>query len=249
LCGIAMPVAARITPHDYAQVEVALPEGAALSLDAVVTDERDVEQPLRWLVTRPAVLVFTDYTCKTLCGPILSFISDALAKSGLAPDQFELLSIGLDPKDTAADTLEMRNAQLGANSALARQGHFLHASEATVQRLTAALGYRYRYDADDDQFIHPAAAYVLRADGVVSRVLTGVGLSGVDMRLALVEAGQGHIGTLRDRIRLLCSHFDPARGIYDPLVSRLVAATGAVTLLLLAGGIGLLILMGRRRTA
>jgi protein SCO1/2 len=240
---------ARVTPRDYAQVEVALPDKAALPLDAVVIDERSSELPLRSIVTRPTVLVFTDYTCKTLCGPILAFAGDALEKSGLPPDQYELLSIGLDPKDTAVDAAKMREAQLGVGSVLARRAHFLRASEATVRSLTAALGYRYRYDADDDQFIHPAAAYVLRADGAVSRVLTGVGLSGDDMRLALVEAGQGRIGALRDRIRLLCSHYDPVRGVYDPLVSRLLAATGAATLFVLGGGIGLLMLMGRRRTA
>jgi protein SCO1/2 len=89
----------------------------------------------------------------------------------------------------------------------------------------------------------------LTARGRVARVLTGIGLSGDDMRLALVEAGEGRIGTVRDRIRLLCSGFDPAHGTYNVLVSRLLAATGAATLLALGGLLTVLFLMGRRRSA
>jgi protein SCO1/2 len=80
-------------------------------------------------------------------------------------------------------------------------------------------------------------------------VLTGIGLSGGDMRLALVEAGDGKIGTLRDQIRLLCSGFDPARGTYNVLVSRMLTVTGLGTMLALGAGIGILVLMGRRRSA
>ena len=74
-----------------------------------------------------------------------------------------------------------------------------------MSRLTAALGYRYAYDEEHDQYVHPGAAYVLRADGRVSQVLTGLGLSPGDMRLALVEAGEGRVGTIGDQVRLLCS--------------------------------------------
>ena len=75
------------------------------------------------------------------------------------------------------------------------------------------------YDAEHDQFAHPAAAYVLTKDGRIARVLSGLGLSGGDLRLALVEAGQGHVGTLLDQITLRCFGFDPARGIYTASIS------------------------------
>jgi protein SCO1/2 len=80
-------------------------------------------------------------------------------------------------------------------------------------------------------------------------VLTGLGLSGADMRLALVEASAGKIGTVHDRIRLLCSAFDPAHGTYNLMVRRLLEFSAAVTVVLLGGGIGLLLLAGRRHAA
>jgi protein SCO1 len=173
-----------------------------------------------------------------------------LQQTGLdAGTQFELLIVGLDPKDGAAAAAQMRRTHLADDPAIDGATHFVTADETTIKTLTAALGYRYRYDADDDQYVHPAAAYVLRADGAVARVLTGIGLSGDDMRLALVEAGEGRIGTFRDQIRLLCSSFDPAHGAYNVMVSRMLAATGLVTMLALGSGIGALLLMGRRRPA
>lgn len=241
---------ARVSPGDYRDIGVTVPENARLPLSEIVKDEHGAQHSLRDLISRPTVLLFTDYTCRTLCGPIVEFAAAALEQSGLeAGRQFQLLSVGLNPKDGGAQAAEMRRDHLKGDVPLSDATQFVSADEATVARLTRALGYRYQYDAEDDQYIHPAAAFVLRADGAVSRVLTGIGLSGVDIRLALVEAGEGKIGTFRDRIRLLCSHFDPIHAAYDVMVSRTLMVTGAATIVLLGGGIGLLLLMGRRRAA
>ena len=241
---------ARVTSAEYRDVGVSVLPGTAAPLSAVLTDEHGQRLTLRELIDRPTVLVFADYTCRTLCGPIVAFVAAALENSGLQPGkQFELVVIGLDPKDSAASAAQMRRAELGDNAALNAAARFVTADEQTIKTLTAALGYRYYYDEEDDQYIHPAAAYVLRADGAVARVLAGLGPSGDDLRLALVEAGEGRIGTLRDQIRLLCSGFDPAHGTYNVMVSRMLTLVGLGTLLLLGSGIGALLLMGRRRPA
>jgi protein SCO1/2 len=215
-----------------------------------MVDESGRTRSFGQLILRPSILVFADYTCTTLCGPIVAFVAGALEKSGLTGgNDFRLIVVGIDPKDTAADAARMRADHIGGDSALGAATDFVTADEATVARLTAALGYRYAYDQDHDQYVHPGAAYVLRADGRVSRVLAGLGLSPGDMRLALVEAGQGRIGTVGDQVRLLCSGFDPAHGAYSLLAARMLMATALATILALGGGIGLLILMGRRRVA
>ena len=203
---------------------------------------------LQEMVSRPTVLLLSDFTCQTLCGPAVAFVAEALRQSGLeAGEGFRLLVVGLDPKDDAAAAAIQRRDHLGDDAALNAATRFVTADAATVRLLADALGYRYRYDAADDQYLHPVAAYVLRADGAVSRVLTSIGLSGDDLRLALVEAGDGRIGTTADRIRLLCSHFDPAQGTYNLVVSRLMMGTGAATLAGLALLLGGLMLAGRRQ--
>jgi protein SCO1/2 len=202
------------------------------------------------LIAAPTVLVFADYTCSTLCGPILDFVSSALVKTGLqATDKYSLIVVGLDPRDGTSDIVRMRRDHISGDTALANATAFVAADDATIHRLTAALGYRYAYDAAHEQFVHPGAAYVLRNDGKVSRVLTGLGLSAADIRLALVEAGQGKIGTLGDQVRLLCSGFDAEHGAYNLIVGRVLSIAAAATVLMLGGGIALLMLGGRRRRA
>lgn len=245
---MAASQAVAVTPQAYRDVGVSVPADAAVPLAAIVSDDNSRPRALRELISRPTVLVFADYTCTTLCGPIVAFVAGALEQSGLDAGQYRLVVVGLDPKDKTADAAQMRREHLGDDAALNAASTFVTADLATTQSLTKALGYRYAYDAEHDQFIHPAAAYVLRADGHVARVLTGIGLSGPDMRLALVEASSGTVGTVRDQIRLLCSGFDPAHGAYNLMISRILAASALTTIVALGGGIGILALMGRRRS-
>ncbi len=226
-----------------------MPADAAVPSGVMVRDQRGRSEPLDSLITRPTVLVLSDYRCKTLCGPILDFVVSALEQSGLKPgDQFDVLVVGLDPRGTGDDVRAVRRQHLSDDSELDRATSFFTSDKSSIARLTSALGYRYLYDASADQFVHPAAAFVLRADRHVSRVLTGVGLSGADMRLALVEAGQGKIGNLSDRVRLLCSAFDPVQGTYTPLIGRTLEIASTATLVLLAGSIGILAFSNRRST-
>lgn len=246
----ALPLSAMagVAPRDYDDVGVSVSADAAVPLDAMVLDDSGQRHALSDLISRPTVLVFADYTCTTLCGPIVDFVAHALEQTALrAGDQFGMVVVGLDPKDGTDTAAQMRRAHLGGNAPLEAASAFVTADQPTVQRLTRALGYRYAYDTEHDQFVHPGAAYVLRSDGHISRVLTGLGLSGDDMRLALVEASEGRIGTLGDKVRLICSGFDPAHGTYNFMVSRLLAATGLATMLALGGLIAVLMLPRRRR--
>jgi protein SCO1 len=53
------------------------------------------------------------------------------------------------------------------------------------------------------------------------------------LRLALVQAGQGRIGTIVDRLLLLCCDYDPSTGRYSLLISRLMQGLGLATAVLL----------------
>ena len=247
---LSAPADARITPAEYRDVGVSVPAQARLPLGQSVINSDGRSQSLKDIIAHPTVLVFADYTCRTLCGPILAFVASALEQSGLRPGgQFQLLVVGLDPKDSRQDASSMRERYLTVGSPLDRATTFVRTDDATVKTLTSALGYRYKYDAEDDAYLHPAAVYVLASDGRVSRVLTGVGISADDLRLALVEASAGRIGTFGDRVRLLCTGFDPAHGTYNLMIGRLLALAGAMTILVLAGGIVLLLLADGRRAA
>jgi protein SCO1/2 len=184
------------------------------------------------------VLIFADYTCRTLCGPILDFTTTALQQSELkSGSDYRLVVVGLDPKDRLADAQAIKASRLDNGGPIARSAVFLTGSESTIAQATAALGYHFTYDTEHDQYAHPAAAFVLTGTGKVTRVLSGLGLSGADLRLALVDASQGQVGTLADRFRLLCYGYDPTRGIYTARIGRVLAISGAITLIAMAAGV------------
>jgi protein SCO1 len=202
------------------------------------------------LAGKPAILVFTDYTCHTLCGPVLSFVAAGLERSGLAagPD-YRLIVIGLDPKDDSESARAMKAARVGSGTPLAAATTMLTGQQVAINAATAALGYRFAYDSEHDQFAHPAAAFVVNSAGRVTRVLSGLGLDGADLRLALVEAGEGHVGSLGDRLRLLCYGFDPVRGIYTEKITLWLELAAIFTLLSMAVAMVAMNAKSRRSTA
>jgi protein SCO1/2 len=201
------------------------------------------------LQDRPAVLVFADYTCHTLCGPVLDFTIAALQQTGLQPGSaYRLVVVGLDPKDGLEAAGALKSSHLANDDAIRRAALFLTGTPATIEQTTTALGYHFAYDAEHDQFAHPASAFVLNGSGEVTRVLSGLGLSGADLRLALVEAGRGQVGALADRFRLLCYGYDPARGIYTARIGLLLQITAALTLAAMAGGLLVLHRMARAQS-
>jgi protein SCO1/2 len=246
LLALPPPAFATLTADQLATVTAAPPVGARLPLSATLPDATGAWRTLAGaLGGRPTVLVFADYSCRSLCGPILAIAAAGLAKTGLvAGRDFRLLVVGLDPKDGAAEARRMRRAQIGSGP-LADASTFLLAEEAPVRRIADAVGYHYAYDSDLDQYAHPAVVYVLTGDGRVSRTLTALGLGPADLRLALVEAGEGRLGTFADHLRLLCYGFDSATGVYTPLVRTWLAVATALTILVVGGGIGFM-LIGRR---
>jgi protein SCO1/2 len=227
-----------LVSSDLQKVDVAPVPGSRVPLNTQWKDESGASVTLGdALRRRPALLLFADYTCTTLCGPTLTFVGDALAKSGLNPNEYRLVVLGLDPKDGPQQAAAMKRERISTD-AVATAAIFLAGDEATVHEAADSVGYRYAYDAEHDQFAHSAALLVLASDGRVTRALSGMGLSANDLRLALVEAGEGKIGSFVDHVRLLCYGFDPSIGAYTPLIYRSLAFGSALTVVVLVLGIG-----------
>jgi protein SCO1/2 len=230
---------AELTRSELDGVSLAPPAGATAPLSLTFRDIDNKRVTLREVIGgRPSLLLFVDYTCRTICGPALAIASAALAQTSLNPATYRLVVIGLDPKDSAEDARAMAR-QIG-DPALEVVTTLLRGDAGAVHRLTGALGYRYRYDADADQFAHPAGALVLTSDGRVSRSLSSLALNPTDLRLALVEAGGGRIGTFTDRLTLLCYGFDAAHGVYTPAIARTLKFLAGIAVVGVFGSIAVL---------
>lgn len=246
-----LPAAAGFTSAQLATVSASPPPNAALPLDLDFLDEAGVPRTIAEAIGGvPAVVIFADYTCHTLCGPILEFAAGALAKSGLRPGaDYRLVVIGLDPKDNLDTARAMRAAHIEPADPIGAAAVFLSGREPAIRVATTAVGFNAAYDAEHDQYAHPAAAYVVDAAGRVVRVLSALGLSGGDLRLAIIDASHGAVGNLADRIHLLCYGYDPVRGIYTERITVALEIAAGATLIAMAAGIFAMLARERRKAA
>ncbi len=207
--------------------------GEQVPADLALRDEQGRTVTLGTFLGRaPVVLTLNDYGCRNLCPLALNGLAETLAGLPLAIDgDYVVVTVSIDSRDTPAAAARARGAVVGRFLRPGVAWHFLVADQATVDRLARAVGFRYAYDAAADQFAHPTGIVVLTPDGRVARYLFGLDVPARDLRLALVEAAGGRIGSVADRLLLICYRYDAVQGRYTPLVLGAVRAGGALTLL------------------
>jgi protein SCO1 len=213
--------------------------GAAAPLSVELTDEsgRRVRLGDHFRSGRPVILVLAYYECPMLCSMVLNGLVAGLKQSGLTPgEDFEVVVASIDPADTPerASAKKASYVSLYDRPGAERALHFTTGEEAEVQRLAGAVGFKYEYDPIGRQFAHPAGVVLLTPDGTISRYLYGLDFAPRDLRLGLVEAANGAVGSTSDRLMLLCFRYDPAQGRYGAIALGSVRAGGVITAVLLA---------------
>jgi protein SCO1 len=220
---------------------------AQVPLDLTFRDEAGRALPLStYFHGKPVLLALVYYRCPMLCTQILNGVETSLKAVSLNPGQdFEVVSVSFDPKDTAETAAGKRKMILQRYSrpGTANGWHFLTGDEAQIHALTEAAGYHYRYDSITGQFAHASAIMILTPEGRLSRYFYGVEYAPRDVRLGLVEASANKIGSPVDQILLFCFHYDPATGKYGAIAMNMVRGAGALFVLL--GG-GVLLIVFRR---
>jgi protein SCO1 len=209
-----------------------------IPLDLTFNDEHGNPVQLRQFFGRkPVILSLVYFNCPMLCTQVLNGLTSSLKLQSLdAGKDFNILTISIDPTDKpliAEARQEMYTGMYGRPGA-AQGWRFLTGEDAQIKQLASAVGFRYAFDSDSKQYAHASAIMVLTSEGKISRYLYGISYPVRDLRLALVEASEGKIGTPVDSILLFCYHYDPHTGKYGLLISRVIQAGGGLTILLLA---------------
>jgi protein SCO1/2 len=73
----------------------------------------------------------------------------------------------------------------------------------------------------------------LSPTGMVSRYLYGLTYEARDLRLAILEAAEGRVGTTMDRLILSCFVYDPETGGYVRDAMTVMRLGGVLTMLLI----------------
>ena len=168
---------------------------------------------------KPVVLTLIYFDCPMLCSLVQKGVIKALNETGLRlGEDYYGLTVSFSPRDTIPEARLRQGGYLQTlkNAGKAYPAHwpFLVGGDTAIRTVADSLGFRYRYDKESQQYEHPAVSMVLGPDGKISRYLYGVEFSPRDLRLAVVEASQGKVGTTLDRAILRCFKYDPASRKY-----------------------------------
>jgi len=206
-----------------------------LPLDAQFRDEDGKTVTLgSFYGGKPVVLAFVYYTCPMLCTQVLNAMTATISTLSLdAGKDFELVLVSFDPRETPAQAAAKkaeyvhRYKRAGSDAGW----HFLTGDEPEIKRVTRAAGFRYSWDEQTQQFAHPTGIIITTPDGRLARYLFGIEYGPRDVKLALVDASEGKVGTFADQLLLFCYHYDPMTGRYGIYVMRTLRVAGVATVL------------------
>jgi len=208
-----------------------------LPLDATFRDETGKTVTLgSYYGQRPVLLAFIYYECPMLCTQVLNAMTATISMMSLdAGKDFELVLVGIDPRETPAQAAAKKTEYLHRYKRPGAEAgwHFLTGDEPEIKRVAKAAGFRYAWDEQTQQYAHPTGLIVTTPDGRLARYLFGIEYGPRDLNLSLVEASQGKVGSFADQLLLFCYHYDPMTGRYGIYVMRTLRVAGVATVLLI----------------
>jgi protein SCO1/2 len=225
--------------------------GETVPLDAVFVDQNAHQVTLAsYFAERPVLLLPAYFSCPVLCDTLVDRLAASLSVLDLRPGgDYEVLVVSFDPADTPQTAqplvrrfLDRLRGPAAESTASDMTGiHFLTGPRASLAALFTEIGFRYVWDEQARQFLHGAGLVVLTPSGQIARYLFGLEPSPRDLRLTLVEASGGRIGSFVDQALLYCFRYDPKIGKYSAVTLNLVRLGGGLTLALLLSLVGLLL--------
>jgi protein SCO1 len=215
--------------------------GNPLPLNDQFVDSTGATAPLgTYFGNRPVVMAMVYYKCKMLCPQVMSGLAHTLRQVNFTPGKdYDVVITSIDPEDTPADAATEKSRfleSLGTPNA-GSSVHFLTGQQPAITALSSAIGFNYvRIPGPDgkmDQFAHSSVIMVATPEGRLSKYLFGIDYQPRDVRLAVIQAGDHHIGSVSDLILIYCCNYNPAVGKYTVSILRVMSLAGMGSLLML----------------
>ena len=223
-------------PREVSEVTIEQKLGGRIQLNLPMRDSRGTRVESGYFIdgNKPTIITLNYSDCPMLCSVQLDQLTKSLAKLDLKIGQdFQILTVSIDPKEkpaTAAKTKAKYIDMLRQTQPSADQGWaFCTADQSIITRLAENLGFRYTYDSKSGEYYHPAMLAFVSPTGIITRYSLTVDFPPDDMKKALVEAGEGSVGTPVDQVLLWCFSYDPDSNSYVPQAWRIMRLAGAGT--------------------
>ncbi len=226
----------------YEQASLDQKLGERIPSDLVFVDEDGVDVSLGSYFSegKPVILTLVYHSCPMLCNMLLDGVTEAMSEmEWTAGQEFEMVTLSIAPDDTPKIATEKKAVYLERlGKPTAGDGwHFLTGAEPSIKDLADAIGFRYAYVEEIGQYVHPPIVTVLTPEGKISRYLQGIKFKSRDIRLALVEASDGKVGSPIDLITLFCLQYDPETNAYVAHAANLMRLGGVLTILILGAAL------------
>jgi protein SCO1/2 len=152
-----------------------------------------------------------------------------------AGKEFEIITFSINPNETSPMAAEKKRHYVHdyGKPQAAAGWHFLTGPPESIQKLADSIGFRYTYDTYTKQWAHTSTVVVLTPSGRISQYLYGIEFDPSDLKLSLMQASNGKIGSLVDHVLLYCFQYNPTTGKYSIAIMRVLRATAAATVLLM----------------
>ncbi len=186
---------------------------------------------------KPVLLTLNYFECPMLCTLQLNGLIEGLQELDLEMGQdFRILTVSFDPGETwkMARLKKQNYLQELGKPGMENAWNFLTGRSKPIEELTESMGYGYRWDKPTQQYIHPAVMMMLTPEGVISRYLYGIEYTPKTLRLAMVEAADGKVGTTLDQFILFCFQYNAEEGKYAVSARILMKVFGAVWIVIIA---------------
>jgi len=213
---------------------------AQLPLDVPFVDELSRPVMLRdYFGQRPVVLTFVYYTCPVLCSQVEQTLVGALKMNSFNPGKdYDVVLISMDPSDKPEEALRKKHQDLAryARPSSDNGWHFLTGTKESIAAVAGAANFRFSYDPKTKLFGHASGLLILTPDGRISRYFYGIDYPPSNVRLGLVDASAGKIGSPIDHVLLFCYQYDPTRARYSATVLTVLRMGAVATMLCLIIG-------------
>lgn len=249
--GAGMPPSSSLETKDEGAAQLDS-IGVRIDTNLSFTDERGYPFELKQMFPgqHPVVLMLGYYSCPSMCGQVLDAAFDALSQCDLEPGKdYRILSVSINPDETAE--VAKSRKQVFLRKLLKTGGddawHLLVGDEPDIRKLAKDVGFNYYWAEALKQYAHPPSLIFLSPDGVVTRIIENTYFEPDDVRLALVEASDGQLGTFWDQVKLNCLSFDPRTNTYSLTAMTLMRIGGAITVVVLAAMIWIMLRRERQK--
>ena len=217
--------------------------GSQLPLDTELKDEAGniVKLGSFFNTGRPVIVAFVYYECPMLCNQVLNGLTGSLKGVSFdAGKEFDVVAISFDAKEFDKPELA-KNKKASYMQRYGRPGtekdwHFLTGTQASIDAVTEAAGFSYRWDEKSNQYAHAAGVMVATPEGKMSRYMYGIDYSPKDIKFGVMESAQSKVGTAAEQLLLYCYHYDPSTGKYGLAILNVMRLGGIATLM----GMGLM---------